>query len=342
MKAEGWLNGKAPNIESMKGKVLVIEAWATRCGPCRLVLAPEMVKLQKKYQDKDVVFIGMTDENGPLVPTIQSYLKTTGIGWLNAYGAYDTIVKLGALTGAFGWWIDGDGGMDERVERSGGGRDQAGDQSPREAGSDSEEVNREIGGRGESESVLSADQPDEFGDELAEGSGAVAHLLLDAGVEFSEGQVVFGDEEVGVVAEAVGTAGFGDDDSPAAFFGDGHGGYFLRGPRGRRCRGRRRCVSRGDLGEFAEESGVVFFIGIIFFRRGSEASGFEGTVASGVDAWVPLRASTMSPLSSPIVQVLSWRATSAAFLAAFSAKVRPSSTTSGMLGNSATLTSRME
>lgn len=108
IKAEGWLNGKAPNIESMKGKVLVIEAWATRCGPCR-ALAPEMVKLQKKYQDKDVVFIGMTDENGPLVPTIQSYLKTTGIGWLNAYGAYDTIVKLGADYLPYIWVVDSTG-----------------------------------------------------------------------------------------------------------------------------------------------------------------------------------------------------------------------------------------
>ena len=108
IQAEGWINGKAPKIDSLKGKVLVIEAWATRCGPCR-ALAPEMVKLQKKYQDKEVVFIGMTDENGPLVPTIQNYLKTTGIGWLNAYGAYDTIVKLGAEFIPYVWVVDSTG-----------------------------------------------------------------------------------------------------------------------------------------------------------------------------------------------------------------------------------------
>jgi len=108
IEAEGWLNWKAPKAETFKGKVLVIEAWATRCGPCR-ALAPEMVKLQKKYQDRDVVFIGITDENGPLVPTIEDYLKTTGIGWLNAYGAYGTISRLGAEFIPYVWVVDSTG-----------------------------------------------------------------------------------------------------------------------------------------------------------------------------------------------------------------------------------------
>lgn len=118
IQADGWINGKAPKIESLKGKVLVIEAWATRCGPCR-ALAPEMVKLQKKYQDKDVVFIGMTDENGPLVPTIEGYLKQTGIGWLNAYGAYATIAKLGAEFIPYVWVVDANGTVAWTTESGG-------------------------------------------------------------------------------------------------------------------------------------------------------------------------------------------------------------------------------
>ncbi len=118
IEADGWLNGKAPKGETLTGKVLVIEAWATRCGPCR-ALAPEMVKLQKKYQDKDVVFIGITDENGPLVPTIEEYLKTTGIVWLNAYGAYGTISKLGAEYIPYVWVVDSTGTIAWTTESGG-------------------------------------------------------------------------------------------------------------------------------------------------------------------------------------------------------------------------------
>lgn len=124
IQAEGWINGNPPKLNSLKGKVLVIEAWATRCGPCRL-LAPEMVKLQKKYKDKDVVFIGMTDENGPLVPTVKNYLKATGIEWMNAYGAYPTIAKLGVefipyvwvvdSTGMIAWTTDSDGAIEDGI-----------------------------------------------------------------------------------------------------------------------------------------------------------------------------------------------------------------------------------
>ena len=39
-----------------KGKVYVVECWATWCGPCRECI-PHLTELQKKY--KDVIFIGV-------------------------------------------------------------------------------------------------------------------------------------------------------------------------------------------------------------------------------------------------------------------------------------------
>jgi len=119
IEAEGWINGSAPDPEAFKGKILVVEAWATRCGPCR-ELTPEMVKLQKKYRDREVVFVGITDESGPLIPAIGSYLKQSGVEWLNAYGAYKTIAKMGVEYIPFVWVVDASGTIAWTTDSGGG------------------------------------------------------------------------------------------------------------------------------------------------------------------------------------------------------------------------------
>ena len=48
-------------LSDFHGKVIVINLWATWCGPCRQE-APEYERVRKAYADKDVVFIGLTPE----------------------------------------------------------------------------------------------------------------------------------------------------------------------------------------------------------------------------------------------------------------------------------------
>lgn len=59
---EQWLSGDAPKTE---GKVIVIDLWATWCGPCR-ELIPEMNQWAAKFKE-DVVFIGISDEKSEVV-----------------------------------------------------------------------------------------------------------------------------------------------------------------------------------------------------------------------------------------------------------------------------------
>ena len=53
-----------------KGKTYVVEFWATWCAPC-LTSIPHLTELQKKYKDKGVVIVGVSDEDletvGPFV-----------------------------------------------------------------------------------------------------------------------------------------------------------------------------------------------------------------------------------------------------------------------------------
>jgi thiol-disulfide isomerase/thioredoxin len=66
---EKWLTGSAPNT---KGKIVVIDFWATWCPPCR-ALIPEMNGWAAKFKGK-VDFIGISDESAA---TVSSFMKST-------------------------------------------------------------------------------------------------------------------------------------------------------------------------------------------------------------------------------------------------------------------------
>lgn len=67
LKIAEWVKGGPVDLAASKGKkIVVVEFWATWCGPC-LTSIPHLTELQKKFQDRDVVFVGVTDEKSSLV-----------------------------------------------------------------------------------------------------------------------------------------------------------------------------------------------------------------------------------------------------------------------------------
>lgn len=67
-----WIKGDPVDIPSGGGQTIyVVEFWATWCGPCRVTI-PHLTELAKKYADKGVVFIGISDESADVVkPFVQ-------------------------------------------------------------------------------------------------------------------------------------------------------------------------------------------------------------------------------------------------------------------------------
>ncbi|MCX5688740.1 MAG: TlpA disulfide reductase family protein [Planctomycetota bacterium] len=57
--AGSWI-GTETSIKASRGKVIVLDFWATWCGPCMAAI-PENIKLVNEYKDKDLVFIGVHD-----------------------------------------------------------------------------------------------------------------------------------------------------------------------------------------------------------------------------------------------------------------------------------------
>lgn len=92
--AAQWLNwegeGDAPSLASLAGKVVVVEFWATWCGPC-VAGIPHLNELHEKHANDGLVILSLTDQ---ALVGIQSFLDQTEMNYTigadsetsNAYG----------------------------------------------------------------------------------------------------------------------------------------------------------------------------------------------------------------------------------------------------------------
>jgi len=81
--------GEKISLDKYKGKVVLLDFWATWCGPCRVDM-PQVIQLYKKYNKKGFEIIGISLDNNKLA--LDKYLKSNdmklpqffdGQGWKN-------------------------------------------------------------------------------------------------------------------------------------------------------------------------------------------------------------------------------------------------------------------
>jgi len=87
MKVEGkTVDGKDFNIESLKGKVVLVDFWATWCGPC-LQEMPHVSDMYESYHAKGFEVVGVSlDEKREV---LQEFLKENKIPWVQLYSDSD-------------------------------------------------------------------------------------------------------------------------------------------------------------------------------------------------------------------------------------------------------------
>lgn len=110
------LGGKTVRLQELRGKIVVLNFWATWCGPCREEL-PLMVKTAQEYASRDVLFIGASLDGSKSIKGIPEFVERYHVTfpiWTGASADDLDRLKMGPGVPATAF-IDRDGQIVSRV-----------------------------------------------------------------------------------------------------------------------------------------------------------------------------------------------------------------------------------
>ncbi len=89
------LSGEDVSLSDYRGKVVLINVWATWCAPCVYEI-PELVKLRENYKDKGFEILGVV-VNSP-ENQVKNMVKKYGMAYPILWGTESALAKLGHIS----------------------------------------------------------------------------------------------------------------------------------------------------------------------------------------------------------------------------------------------------
>jgi thiol-disulfide isomerase/thioredoxin len=79
------IEGKSLKLSDYSGKVLIVNMWATWCGPCRME-TPELIKLRNDYKSRGLEVIGLaTEQNDADLEAVKDFVKEQKVDYKVVY-----------------------------------------------------------------------------------------------------------------------------------------------------------------------------------------------------------------------------------------------------------------
>jgi cytochrome c biogenesis protein CcmG/thiol:disulfide interchange protein DsbE len=103
------MHGKEVRLADFKGKPLIINFWATWCGPCKTEI-PAFVELVEKYREQDLTILGISTDDPPedlqkfAAAYKMNYPVLVGVGHEDLMEAYGASVFI-----PVSWFVKPDG-----------------------------------------------------------------------------------------------------------------------------------------------------------------------------------------------------------------------------------------
>ena len=87
------MNGRSVSLADFKGKVVILDFWATWCPPCKREI-PDFIKLQSEYGSKGLQIVGIALDQPNKV---QAFVKDNGMNYPILLGTNEVAANYGGV-----------------------------------------------------------------------------------------------------------------------------------------------------------------------------------------------------------------------------------------------------